>query len=223
MEHIYIETLRERFGGVLSAGAHRDSDLACALECEAVARGRTKSDKPVTLPDIRSLNDAYPDDASRTAAMARLVLALWDWPQWSAARRARYLGSVVEQTIRRIVPIALRAAGLEAEAMRCEREGTAQTARGAAAAATTLATKDRSAAVFRNATRAADGAAEAATAADAAAAAYAVFCAARAAVHAAYAAGNAARAADADASRVRVLDLAVDIWCEAAREVSPTT
>jgi hypothetical protein len=193
MEHVYIRTLRERFGGVLSAGSHIPSnDLAC---CESIARGREKSGDPVTLPDIRPLNDAYPNDASRTAAMSRLVIALWDWPEWSGARCARYLATVTKETIRRIIPIALRARGLDAEAERCERDaaiaaGKALLASGVASrAAAYVATCDTA---YDN-----DGDSNYLT----------------------YRAATLA-ATIATCARLRVLDAAIDIWVEAAQRVA---
>jgi hypothetical protein len=206
MEHVYIRTLRERFGGVLSAGSHIPSnDLACAIECESIARGREKSGDPVTLPDIRPLNDAYPNDASRTAAMSRLVIALWDWPEWSGARCARYLATVTKETIRRIIPIALRARGLDAEAERCEREGTADAAIAAGKALLASGVASRAAAYVATCDTAYDNDGDSN---------YLTYLAARAATLAACAATIAACA------RLRVLDAAIDIWVEAAQRVA---
>jgi len=209
----------------LRSGRHDPDDIRngsfCALECAALARGSSEpSDSPYDagLPDIRPLNDArWSSDEVRTEHLTRVVMAWWDVEMTS--ERARYLA---EQTIRRVLPIALRAVGLDAEATRCERDddvrAAARDARAAAythaSAARASAARDAAAYATDDAASAAAYAAKAARAAAGDAAAYATRDAAYAAGYAAYAAANAARAAcDPDA----VLISACDVWCEAAR------
>ena len=130
---------------------------------------------------------------------------------------------VVEQTIRRIVPIALRAIGLEAEAVRCEQEGTCTAVRAGQAAANKVYSSRRAYAAAAYAAyadayaayaaAAYAAAAYAAAAADAAADAYAA--------DAADADADAADAAAADAAygkkRDEILTLSATIAAEALK------
>lgn len=202
-QHPYLDVLNTRFAGVLAHGAHAPDGVACALEVASIARGKKWSDSPAVagLPDLRPLNDGpWPSDRERTRALVPVVVALWDWSEWSPARRKAFAAAVAERTIRELLPPVLRAVGLNAEARRCQQEGTAAAARAAADA---------------YAYAAADAAADAA-AADADAA--------RAAAYAAYAARDAAYAAravaDAAARKpvapVTLLRRACRLWIEAA-------
>ena len=76
------------------------------------------------------LNDAaWSSDAARTAGCKPLVLLR------EADAVEGWAAIYAEATIRRILPVVLRSAGLEAEAERCKREGTAADAAACAAAA----------------------------------------------------------------------------------------
>lgn len=114
--------------------------------------------------------------------------------------------AVARRTIGEVLPVALRAVGLEAEAARCEREPTADVAWAAAVAAA----EEAASPAAEEAARAAAEAARAAAVAAARAAAWA------AAEEARMGARMAARAADSDA----ILQLACRIWIEAAQEVA---
>ncbi len=176
------QLLHEHDDGLLRRGAHTaGSREFCVLEFDAIVRGREWSDKPITLPDLRRLNDArWSSDEKRTETMLPLMTALWDWSEWSAERRIAWAGIVALETVRQIVS---ELPGLSDEIRKqCRECDTIQTARTAA-----------------NAANAANAAA-----ADAAAAAYAAnanaYAAAHAAAYAAYAnAYAAAHAANANA------------------------
>ena len=108
--HPFTTVLRDRFGGVLTHGAHTPDGAACALEAVSVARGITWTDKPAStrMPDLRPLNDApWPSDKARTIAMTPLVIALWDWADWTDDRRQRWAENVALHTIREILPLVL--------------------------------------------------------------------------------------------------------------------
>jgi hypothetical protein len=147
------------------------------------------------------INDSrWSSDEARAKGMRRVAIAQLGS---DAIDQVAFVKIVAEETIRQIVPIALRAAAsrnpkhaeaLEAAAVRCEKEGTRDAA--------------------RNARSAAAAAAYAAAYAYAAAAAYAYAAAAAHAAAAAYADAAAAAAAYADAdadAKDRVLSLAANI------------
>ena len=91
--------------GILRKGAHTAGEAEfCALEFESQVRGRDWSDKPLTLPDLRPLNDAnWSSDKTRTAGLLPVMSALWDYSTWSFVRRRQWLDYVVIQTTCRIV------------------------------------------------------------------------------------------------------------------------
>ena len=202
--------------GLVSGLGEAKAGSLCVEAAICLAMGEPHSDHPscVAAPDrdfaIR-INDA-PWSSTEARAKALLPLALAQLGT-AGSDRGPWVRRVVEGTIRRIVPIALRAAAsahpdeqhraaLEAAAVRCEREGT----RGAAAAA-----EDAAYAAYAYAAAAyaaADDAAAAAYAADAARAARAARAAADA--DAARAAADAAANYAAD-DRDDVLRLAVQI------------
>ncbi len=107
--------LHEHDDGVLRSGAHEAGREFCALEFEAIVRGRAVyyegldewqgwSDEPVTLPDLRPLNDApWSSDEARTAALLQVMVALWNWSEWSSARRTAWASRVAINTVREIV------------------------------------------------------------------------------------------------------------------------
>jgi hypothetical protein len=205
----------------------------CVEAAVCYAMGLPHSDEPTCVGaavrrfKIR-LNDArWSSDTARTKGLRKLAIA--QLGSDTIDQRA-FANIVVEQTIRQIVPIALRAAArrnpkhadaLEAAAIRCEQEGTGEAAKDAAADAAAAA------AAYAAAAAAADAAAAAAAYAAAAAAAYAAADAAAAAVAAAaaYAAADAAAAAaaaaaadaaaDAAAARDRILFVVAEIGLQA--------
>jgi hypothetical protein len=184
--------------GLVSGLGNAKAGHLCVEAAICLAMGESHSDRPscVAEPDREfaiGINDA-PWSSTEARAKALLPLALAQLGT-AGSDRGPWVRRVVEGTIRRIVPLAMRAASkvhpdeqhraaLEAAAVRCEREGT----RGAAAAAA--------------------DAAYAAAAADAAAA-DAAYAAAAAAADAARSAEDAAAAADA--AHDDVLRLAVQI------------
>jgi hypothetical protein len=199
-----VETLEKKLwefdDGLLRKGSHKPGREFCALEFESRVRGRQWSDAPITLPDLRPINDAFgADDKARTEAMLPVMAALWDWTNWAAERRQRWVTKVVIRTVREIIA---ELPGMPAHIrQQCKGAKDLKSAKAAAAAARAAAAAARAAAA---AARAAAAAADAA--ADAAAAA------------AAYAAADAAACAAADTAGVGVLKLACSIWIEAAQE-----
>lgn len=138
---VTLETLQAvldaRFGGLLKRGRHIPDGSVCALELESVVRGCRWTDSPseINTLDKRRLNDRFTSDQARTVAMLPMMVALWDWTAWSVEQQAEWTQRIARRTIREIVPIALRAAGLEDAAVRCEIEGTSAAAHAAYAAA----------------------------------------------------------------------------------------
>ncbi len=191
----------------------------CVEAAVCFALGLPHGDDPGCVdPALRRLkirlNDAnWPSNAARAEGLRRLAVA--QLGSLGAINTKDFVRRVVEMTIRTMVPIAMRVAArrnpkhaeaLEAAAVRCEQEGTVDSARNAqrvaryadATAYTTAYTAAYAYAAADAATAAYAAAADAypaAAAADAATAAYA-------AADAAYAA---AAAADAYAARVKVL------------------
>jgi len=167
-----------------------DTEHACIMACLNLACGGTLTDaaeSPCVLPAAARyairLNDAsWSSEMARADGLRDLGLALLGTAHLD---RKVFLSTLTQATIREVVPVFLRRAGLEEPAKRCEVEGTAEAARWARSAA------DAAAAAY------ADAAAAAAYADAAAAAAYAAADAdaAAAAAYAAYAAYAAADAA----------------------------
>ena len=91
--------------GILRSGAHQaGSRQFCALEFDSVVRGRDWSDTPITLPDLRPLNDGpWRSDAARTAALLPVMVALWDWSTWTRARQRQWASSVALETVKQII------------------------------------------------------------------------------------------------------------------------
>ena len=136
MQDSFTDFVARRFGGVLRSGSHQPDGLACVHEADNCWHGRPWSDAPVDLPDMRPLNDAYPDDTSRTVAMLRLVPVMaevWADPDW----RQRWVERVALETVRQLT------VGLSTEADRCvavtDLAAATQAARAATAAATVAA------------------------------------------------------------------------------------
>ena len=97
--------LDTRDDGVLKHGAHKPEGREfCALEFESQVRGRRWSDAPLTLPDLRPLNDGlWSSDAARTKALLPAMVALWEWVSWSPERRQQWASRVAILTIQRII------------------------------------------------------------------------------------------------------------------------
>jgi hypothetical protein len=213
---------RDRYERLCAAGmppglGTRES--ACVMAALNLACGGGLTDaaaSPCVLPAAAAfaigLNDArWSSPAARASGMHDLGLALLGTADID---RATFVGRMAEGTIRRVLPIALRAAGLAEHADRCEREGTQAAASAAyAAAADAYAVSSASAYAASAAARAARAAAAyaASTAARAAASAAAAAYAADAAYAAAYASYAAAAAAAADIPLLAAARLATEI------------
>lgn len=140
--HPIVDVLNTRFGGVISSGAHApEASSACILEVISQARGVVWSDSPQTLdmPDVRLINDAFRTDGARTLAAVRLGVALWDYPEWDAPRRIRFVTAVAIATVREILPTLLRVAGFPLHADACAAAGTIGAAAAASSAASSAA------------------------------------------------------------------------------------
>jgi hypothetical protein len=187
---------------VLSSGAHQPDGKACLMEAVAYIAGERWSDKPECASPVlaaygRQLNDSIRTDELRTEALMPLVPLLVGTRADAATelRRAEFLA---RYAVRVIVPIALRAAKLEGEAVKLESlpedvgmdeaSAAAWAARAAASAAAWVASEAASEAA--RAARASEAASAARAAASAAA--WAAKAAARAAARAAKAAATAA-------------------------------
>jgi hypothetical protein len=183
-------------------------ESACIMAALNLACGGDLTDSaasPCVLPAAAAfavgLNDArWSSPTTRALGMHDLGLALLGTADIDCATFARRMA---EGTIRRVLPIALRAAGLAKHADRCEREGTHAAAYAAYAASTSASAAYAYAAstsAYAAASEAADAAyasaAYASEAADAAADAAASAYAAEAAYAAAAAASASAPAAD---------------------------
>lgn len=141
----------ERFSGKLTDGAHSPDGAACLHEAINVARGRKWSDDPSGMPDLRGLNDApWSSDDARTTALLPVAVALWDFDKWPVDRKRAWAQRVASETIRRVLPIALRAAAsvhpdkthqdaLTAAAETCIKEGSESAAAAAESAAESAA------------------------------------------------------------------------------------
>jgi hypothetical protein len=152
------EYVDERFGGKIFRGSHKPDGKACILEAVNAHYGRDWTDSPGEYLDIRALNDIFWDDALRTEQMLLLWDAIGDWPRWDAGRKQRFAEIVVLRTVNVILPIALRIAGLTAEAEACESAKTLGAVIAAAWAASAAADA-RASAMADTVTAAAAGAA----------------------------------------------------------------
>lgn len=202
--------------GLVRGLGHAKPGEMCVEAAVCYALGEPHSDSPscvsaaVRAPKI-TLNDAcWSSNAARTAGMRAVAIAQLGSKDIDQTIFARF---VAEQTIRHILPITLRAAGLNVEADRCEREGTGQsagiaqfaaanaTAAYAAATAAAYAAVAGTAAALTGVGGGGAGYATEATAAAARVTAYAAIAAAnaaaRATAHTAAYAAYAANAADA--------------------------
>src|SRR6202142_1646215 len=122
-------------------------ESACVMAAFNLPCGGDPADSaesPCVLPDAARfairLNDArWSSPAARAAGLHDLGLALLGTADLD---RNAFVTRLAEGTIRRVLPIALRAAKLDAAADRCEREGTMASADAARAAATATVAAD---------------------------------------------------------------------------------
>jgi len=180
-----------------------DTEHACIMACLNLACGGTLTDaaeSPCVLPAAARfairLNDAdWSSEMARADGLKDLGLALLGTNDLD---RKVFLLRLAEATIREVVPVFMRRAGLADEAKRCADEGT----REAALAGKEKARKKRDAAADAYAYAAASAAYDAyAYAAAYAASAYDAAAAAGAAYDASYAYADAGDAADAASGR----------------------
>src|SRR5215469_15946027 len=104
-----IETLQaalhDHDGGVLKHGTHSvESREFCALEFSSIVREKPFSDSPTDLPDLRPLNDGpWSSDQARTDALVPVMVALWDWSEWTPARQQQWSARVAIATVNQII------------------------------------------------------------------------------------------------------------------------
>jgi len=132
---------RARYDALVARGMPTglgDTEHACVMACLNLACGGGLTDadeSPCVLPAAAKfaihLNDAnWSSPTARASGMHDLGLALLGTADID---RATFVRRLAEGTIRRVLPIALRAAGFAEHADRCEREGTRAAAAAAAA------------------------------------------------------------------------------------------
>jgi len=128
----------ERFEKYLNLGlcaGLQDADMVCIEAAVALCSGEVLNDEPSCVLEsangyATTLNDAYwPTPQARAKRLRRFALAHIGTRDLNDKEFACRLS---EQTIRQILPIALRAVGLEEAALRCAAEGTKEAARAAA-------------------------------------------------------------------------------------------
>jgi hypothetical protein len=105
--------------GGLSPGRHSPGPRCCLLEAVSVAAGVAWTDDPYLLdePDVQRLNDArWSSEEAMTSGCMRLAPLLVAWPAWSPERRIGWARAVALRTVREILPIALRAIGVDGTA-----------------------------------------------------------------------------------------------------------
>lgn len=92
--------------GVLMHGGHDENEgKFCALEFESKVRGRYFSDEPITLPDVRPVNDGvWLSDKSRTDALLPVLAALWGWENWTKSKRRRWVREASLEIARKVIP-----------------------------------------------------------------------------------------------------------------------
>jgi hypothetical protein len=204
----------------------------CVEAAVCYALGQPHGDDPECVNDaVRRfkivLNDSkWSSNQARAQGMRKLAIAQLGTNDPSFDK-AKFIELLIEQTIRQIVPHALRVAAkaakderkafLEEAALRCERDGdraAAWNAREAASAAASYAAIYASASAYAYASA---YAAYAANAADAANAAYAANAAANAYAAACADAAHAAACADAAANDDIALNMSADIGVQALR------
>jgi hypothetical protein len=213
--------------GVLKHGSHKEGREFCALEFESKLRGRVWSDTPITLPDIRPLNDAgWSSDTARTTALLPVMAALWDWSVWPDKRKMKWAELLVIEIVKQLVS---ELSELTAEAKACCLKVTNLETAATALAAICFITPYAADAVCHTVRYAADAATIAVNyAADAAIIAvnYAVATAASeaaaacSAAHYCTAAGRAGSVSRAVSIAEKTLKTACNIWINAANETA---
>ena len=116
-----------------------DTERACVMACLNLACGGSLTDaaeSPCVLPCAAKfairLNDAkWSSGRARADGLHDLGLALLGTAD---VDKVEFVRRLAEGTIRRVIPPALRAAGLKKEATRCEEDGTRESAAAAVAA-----------------------------------------------------------------------------------------
>lgn len=209
--------------GLVSGLGEPQPGLLCVEAAICLALGEPHSDRPSCVAEkdrayAIAINDAtWSSPEARARALLPLALAQLGT---AGTDRSEWVRRLVEGTIQRVLPIALRAAAkvatgehssrLASAADRCERDGDRAAARAAARAADAAyaAADARAAAYAADAARATD----AAYAAAAYAHAYAVGAAAAYAAAAARAAAHAAGAAAADEVLRASVQVAIDAY-----------
>src|SRR5258708_17159130 len=126
--------------GVLRQGRHKPGREYMVLDFASKLRGRAWSDAPVTLPDMRALNDAlWSSDIVRTNTLLPVMSKLWDWAEWSLERQQRWVEYVIVETTQRIVlqiPFFIQKyPGFEVKTVQDVKTWAAEAALGAAGAA----------------------------------------------------------------------------------------
>jgi len=127
---------RARYDDLVSRGMPSGlgtRESACVMAALNLACGgdlTDASESPCVLPSAAAfairLNDAnWSSPTARASGMHDLGLALLGTADID---RATFVRRLAEDTIRRVLPIALRAVGLKKEADRCEEEGTMESA-----------------------------------------------------------------------------------------------
>lgn len=135
------ETVRAKLDEFLSRGLCSGSGTAdgqvCVEQAIALACGEKLTDSPTCVsPVVRAfairLNDAsWSSPQARAYGLRAFALAQLGT---RGLDERRFVTKLAELTMRRVLPIALRAVGLPVEADRCEKEGTATAAAAAYAA-----------------------------------------------------------------------------------------
>jgi len=225
----FAEFVEQRFGK-LESGSHTPDGAACFHEALNIYQGKPWSDDTSGTLSLIGLNDApWSSDAVRTEHMLPLGSIILAWPSWSTEKRQAWAKVVATETIRQILPLALRALAervpavapdLIAAALRCETTPNRSAARSAAASAATAAAWSTAeaaadAAAVSAAAWTAESAAEAAAEAESLSAAAAAWAAEASATMTAWSATTTADAA-ADAADQQLIALC-KLMVEAAR------
>ena len=124
-----------KVGGLVAGMGEPSPGYMCVEAAVCYAYGLPHSDEPPCVGRaVRSLkikaNDSdWSNNIARSNGMIRLAVAQLGSVEID---QVEFSKAVAEMTIRKILPIALRSAGLNAEADRCEAEGTYEAAQDAA-------------------------------------------------------------------------------------------
>ena len=101
----YAEFIERRFGGVLKHGPHEPNGQCCYIEGRAAYLGLKWTDDPSATGDydFRGLNDAFPDDESRTRNMIRLDASCAGARNWLPEHQVKFAEFVVISLAQRII------------------------------------------------------------------------------------------------------------------------